>query len=53
MGGQLYVSLHLLVDKDNSVAEVHGITEVLESRLRQEFPELGRVVIHAEPSDGP
>jgi cation diffusion facilitator family transporter len=50
MAGQVYLSLHMLVDSDRSVAEVHSITEALEGRLRQEYPQLGRVVIHAEPS---
>jgi cation diffusion facilitator family transporter len=51
--GKVYLSLHLFVDLHCSVAEVHGIAEELESRLRLEFPQLGRVVIHAEPAGGP
>ncbi len=47
--GKLYLSLHLLVDSGIPIAEVHGIAEEMESRLRREFPELGRVMIHAEP----
>lgn len=48
--GRFYLSLHLLVEMKCSVAEVHGIAEELESRLRLEFPQLDRVVIHAEPA---
>lgn len=50
MKGKVYLSLHLLVDSQRPVAEVHSIAEELESRLRLEFPQLGRVVIHAEPA---
>jgi cation diffusion facilitator family transporter len=48
--GKVYLSLHLLVDTDCPVSEVHGISYEMESRLRHEFPQLGRVVIHAEPA---
>jgi cation diffusion facilitator family transporter len=48
--GRLYLSLHLMVEAKCSVAEVHAIAEELESRLRLEFPQLGRIVIHAEPA---
>lgn len=51
--GKVYLSLHLLVETECTVAEVHGIAEELESRLRLEFPQLGRVVIHAEPAGRP
>lgn len=50
MRGKVYLSLHLLVDSQRTVAEVHSIAEELESRLRLEFSQLGRVVIHAEPA---
>lgn len=46
---KLYLSFHLLLDSGIPIADVHGIAEEVESRLRREFPELGRVVIHAEP----
>ena len=51
--GNLYLSLHLLIDRERPISEVHGIAEELESRLRIEFPQLGRIVIHAEPSGQP
>ena len=47
--GCIYLAFHLLVDADLPVAEVHGIAEEMENRLRREFPQLGRVVIHTEP----
>jgi cation diffusion facilitator family transporter len=48
--GKLYLSLHLSVDASVPIAEVHSIAEELESRLRADFPQLGRVLIHAEPA---
>lgn len=49
LDGSIYLALHLAVDANLSVAEVHGICEEMENRLRREFPQLGRVMIHAEP----
>jgi len=49
MEGKVYLAFHLLIDSDQSVADVHSISEEMENRLRRLFPELGRVVIHAEP----
>jgi cation diffusion facilitator family transporter len=46
---RIYLSFHLLVNVKASMEEVHHIAEEIESRLRWEFPELGRVVIHTEP----
>jgi len=48
--GSIYLSFHLLINAGISIAEVHHIAEDMESQLRQEFPELGRIVIHTEPS---
>jgi divalent metal cation (Fe/Co/Zn/Cd) transporter len=50
--GRIYLAFHLLVDADLPVADVHGIAEEMENRLRREFPQLGRVVIHTEPVKG-
>jgi divalent metal cation (Fe/Co/Zn/Cd) transporter len=49
LDGKVYVSFHILLDADCPIAEVHSISEEMENRLRREFPQLGRVVIHAEP----
>jgi divalent metal cation (Fe/Co/Zn/Cd) transporter len=48
--GSIYLSFHLLLNASIAIAEVHRIAEGMENRLRSEFPELGRVVIHTEPS---
>jgi cation diffusion facilitator family transporter len=50
INGSIYLSCHLLVRADIAIAEVHRLAEEMENRLRREFPELGRVVIHTEPS---
>ncbi len=51
--GSVYLSFHLQVKAEASIAEAHGIAEDMENRLRREFPELGRVVIHTEPARTP
>ncbi len=50
IGGHVYLSLHLLINAGLPIASVHSLAEEMENRLRREFPELGRVVIHTEPS---
>jgi cation diffusion facilitator family transporter len=50
LGGKIYLAFHMLVHTQASIAEVHTIAEEIETRLRVEFPELGRVVIHTEPA---
>ncbi|MBI5301639.1 MAG: cation diffusion facilitator family transporter [Chloroflexi bacterium] len=47
--GHVYLALHLLIDAHLTIAEVHAVAEEMENRLRREFPELGRVVVHTEP----
>ena len=49
LNGRVYLSFHLLIDTNRSTTEVHAIAEEVENRLRRELPQLGRVVIHAEP----
>ncbi len=50
LDGEVYLSFHLQIDSDQSIGQVHSIAEETENRLRREFPQLGRVVIHAEPA---
>ncbi len=47
--GKVYLSFHLTVDGTLPIAQVHSLSEEMENRLRREFPQLGRVVVHAEP----
>ena len=46
---KVYLSLQLQIDAARPIAEVHEIAEDMEARLRREFPQLGRIVIHTEP----
>jgi divalent metal cation (Fe/Co/Zn/Cd) transporter len=48
--GRLYVSCHLTLSDDLSLAKVHDIQTELEIRFKQDAPELFRVLIHPEPS---
>lgn len=49
----VHVAFHVLVDADLSTAQVHGIADDMERRLRGEFPQLARVMIHTEPHRRP
>ena len=49
VGDKIYLSCHLSIRSAIPISEVHRIAEEMESRLRRELPELGRVVIHTEP----
>jgi cation diffusion facilitator family transporter len=51
-GGELQLSLHCTLDGEIPIADAHTIAERAESLLRSQVPELGRVVIHVEPSAG-
>ncbi|HEX5438773.1 MAG TPA: cation diffusion facilitator family transporter [Gemmatimonadaceae bacterium] len=46
------VSLTCLFAPHLTVGEVHRRTELLETRLRERLPDVGRVLIHAEPAEG-
>ncbi|MFA6318166.1 MAG: cation-efflux pump [Elusimicrobiota bacterium] len=47
--GQLSLTLHCSLDSAVSIQEAHDLTVRIERHLRTAVPELGRVVIHAEP----
>ena len=53
VGGELTVSLHCTLDAATGITDAHDFTERLEKHLRARIPDLGRVVIHAEPPDDP
>ncbi len=48
--GRLYISCHCTFSDDLSLARVHDIQTELETRFKQDAPELFRVLIHPEPS---
>jgi cation diffusion facilitator family transporter len=47
--GRLYVSCHCTMSDDLPLSRVHDIQTELETRFKQEAPELFRVLIHPEP----
>lgn len=50
--GELQVTFHCTMASGVSIIEAHTITERMESQLRNQVPNLGRVVIHVEPPNG-
>lgn len=48
--GRLYISCHCTLSDELSLSRVHDISTELETRFKQEAPELFRVLIHPEPS---
>jgi cation diffusion facilitator family transporter len=52
VGGELQVTFHCTVDSSLPITEAHALTERVESLLRNQVNNLGRVVIHVEPSKG-
>jgi divalent metal cation (Fe/Co/Zn/Cd) transporter len=48
-GRGLYISLHCLFPSTTPVREVHDATVAVETRIRHDLPEVGRIVVHAEP----
>ena len=53
VAGELSVSFHCIVDGELPITEAHSLTEKVESVLRAQVPNLGRVVIHVEPASPP
>lgn len=49
VGDDLMVSLHCTLEPDLPLRRVHEITDDLELKFRQEFPQIMKVSIHAEP----
>lgn len=48
--GRLYISCHCTLSDELSLSRVHDISTELETRFKQQEPELFRVLIHPEPS---
>ena len=48
--GRMYISCHCTLSDNLSLARVHDIQTELETRFKQDAPELFRVLIHPEPS---
>jgi divalent metal cation (Fe/Co/Zn/Cd) transporter len=52
VGGELQVTFHCTVASSLPITEAHTLTERIESLLRNQVSNLGRVVIHVEPPNG-
>jgi cation diffusion facilitator family transporter len=51
VGGNVVVRLHCTLEPNLPIAKVHDITETLEFKFRQAFPQISKISIHAEPQD--
>jgi len=49
VGGNVVVRLHCTLAPDLPIARVHDITETVEFKFRQAFPQISKITIHAEP----
>ncbi len=50
-GGQVLVDVHVIVNPNISISEGHHISEVVSSRLLEEFDEVTDVTVHIDPED--
>ena len=50
-GDWLSVSLHCQFDKQMSIVETHDVTTRIEEKLREQIPDLDRILVHAEPTE--
>jgi cation diffusion facilitator family transporter len=48
---EVYVDLHVQVDKEASLQRAHGIAETVEKALCEEFAEIADAIVHIEPLD--
>ena len=51
VGGSVVVRLHCTLAPDLPISKVHDITEMLEFKFRQAFPQISKITIHAEPQE--
>ncbi len=49
LDGELSVSLHVFVDDLSPIRAAHDLSTRLETHLRQQIPNVGRVLVHVEP----
>jgi len=50
-GGQVLVDLHIVIDAGISISEGHHISEMVRSRLLEEFEGVTDVTVHIDPED--
>jgi divalent metal cation (Fe/Co/Zn/Cd) transporter len=51
VGANVVVRLHCTLPPDLPIAKVHETTEALEFKIRQAFPQISKITIHAEPRE--
>ena len=51
VGGAVVVRLDCALEPELPIAQVHDITETLEFKCRQAFPQISKISIHAEPQN--
>jgi cation diffusion facilitator family transporter len=47
--GKIYVSLHVMVDREINLESAHKISEIIEDKIQENIPETEHVTIHLEP----
>ena len=47
--GEVRVDMHVLVDPELSIGEAHAVGDAVESRVREEYPQVAEVLVHVEP----
>jgi len=47
--GKIFVSLHLMVNREIILDEAHKISEIVETKIQEVLPETNHVTIHLEP----
>ena len=47
--GKIFVSLHVMVEREKNLEDAHNISEVIEKRIQKNLPEIHHVTIHLEP----
>ncbi len=50
LGGRFNLAVNCTIERERTLEEVHRIVSRLETKLYDRFPQLRRVVIHAEPT---
>ncbi len=49
---EVYVDLHVLVDPNMTVLESHQLSDDIEIRINEAFPQAKDILVHVEPDDG-
>jgi len=46
----IYLDLHILVDKNMSIEDSHSIADIIEEKIKKEFPSVVDIIVHIEPN---